>query len=463
MKECTIRDLDRFNFYAPRVRSLAIHCSHVVLPLPLYEALYHLNGDVPLLPRLRTLEWNASEWIGITASISLLQVYATPGLASLSLRNADWRADGLLLGLSSLPSRFPSLQLLHLDLNNVPQDISPVLSIVREWQRIRILNFSLRALPLNVSAGPQLLPQLASVQKLQKLSLYADVLPTRGTLPITSHTHATFHALTTLIIHSNDPPVLLYNCHFPSLRQFEVRTHAVVIPRIPSMLRSHIPCNRLMVLIFRTTFISRRKQTSRLVMRFEDMCPLMELHNLRHLIIQLRPTPNESRWPHHVQLQIGIELTDDEWETLVRAWPRLLTLDVAASHAVETADGFGGPSYRVFASLIRHCPFLEEIGLFIAHSSGTEDDLVDLPSSRRQVKLKLYHSRIDPKDYRFTATWIRHMFPRVASISRWTSRTVSVGVGIQGKYEAETYESGWVEMMQWVAESSPAVTRKQAY
>ena len=91
---------------------------------------------------------------------------------------------------------------------------------------------------------------------------------------------------------------------------------------------------------------------------------------------------------------------------------------------------------------MRHCPDLAEIGLFIADAAGSERDLRELPVSKKVVSLKLYHSKIGPKQYSFVAMWIRRMFPYVKTISRWGMQYTGLANGWH-----EEYEQVWDVMM----------------
>ena len=389
----------------------------------MYEQLSVLIG--PLLPNLQDLSWGADASINFVSrspSFQLIECYVTPNLQSLTWSNHGYRKqDDWLALFAALPSRCPDLRNLDLSINLSTFDDFSLPVVIDQWKHLQRIEFVLS----NSGHDPrpfssELMAKLSSIPALHKLKLLTRThnvyVASRGE-DHQSCDPIRFHTLHTLDIDADQREqgftlALLRDSVFHTLRHLRVLASPAIFRDLLSILHYSIPHDTLET--FRFDGDCDLGPESQSTIGLKELRPLLKYRNLRDLHIRI--TIGIPYIGIIVEgAQVAIQLTDADWEVMARAWPHMQSLHIFGSGSMEIEPSFVGPSYRAFVHLVRHCPDIEDIGLFISEPSGLLDELDVLPSSVNVATLDFYHSKIT--DFSFMGSCIRRMFPHIGRVS----------------------------------------------
>lgn len=406
-------DLDRFEFYAQRIRRLEYQQHRTLNPAEaVLQELRGLKGG-PLWPNVQSVSWTVKDIP--SAPFRFLESLFTPILGSLDIicefdKGQKMPEDIM----TSLSTRCPYLENLRLDLPLGVLDTAMLLSSLRRCNVLQRLSLTISAKTAQGHSPPytvdsHFLSEIAALPKLAELRVVrsSEYSHDRDVVhPIA------FSSLKGLLLDVKDTSSIsrmLEDCMFPFLAELSISFDLVSgqptdILELPRIVRSHISCNNIGSLTVYKRGSRVMEIYSHAVISMSSLHPLLDFRNLHHL--EFRP-------------RLAISLTDVDLESFARSWARLHTLKIVGEpnmglHAL--------PTFRGLAHLVRFCPDLANISVVLGEpEERVPSDLNDLPVSSNRVQLDFNHSVFS--DVQFAALWISKMFPNFRRPDRSTTMT----------------------------------------
>ncbi|KAI0781563.1 hypothetical protein BC629DRAFT_565653 [Irpex lacteus] len=368
------------------------------------------EDSTPLLPALQEIYWSDVD------SLEAIYMFLGPSITFLSCILDD-------VGLQSsqflkvLPRYCPQLLDLDLIMPEDPDRISDLLEMLPSLRALRL--FHCRGL---VKIPIALLLRAAGLPALRTLDLTAESAWQDDDSPLTSE--VSFDALKTLYLSiwtTCDWKPVFKSFRFPALVNFRVglmiagEFGSVSILELLGLLHTQISAESLRKIDISeySGFHSRHPQENNLSV---TTAPL-SYHAIEPLQAFSRLT-----WLCFSPL-LGVALDDQSFIKFIACFPHLQTLrlltDKMLPPSVLSSSRF--PTLRVFPSMLRLCPDLEEISMTVDATSVPELDIEGRPVNLCICEIKLPHSPVT-KDHAAIAGFLHALFPNLVDINAGTQR-----------------------------------------
>ena len=424
-------DLDRFHFYARRVRTLEYkQYDHGSEPLEAhYEDLWTANGG-PLLPRLTCIRYATypSFHRVVEDAYRLFRSFVTPRLTSLSIDECSDREsdiEKLYQVLDTLPKIAPRLETLRLaarlgslDLPRLKQLLERYPALCRVALDVHIgYWYSYGGRDKDAHITPEILLELAALPKLCELRMWPRPSLASGH----NGDPVVFPALEALTLTDFTTPFLIIRLFaLPALRRLVLTDDQLsrnwdfdrLMAAACSGLSQTLEEINIAFQIWRPVQRYRRidgcmvtkypgGETYSVDLACEVLSPLLCYHNLQVVTFAIT---------------LPLSISDTMLLVCAQAWPRLRKLQIKGDYKLEKQKPPAErPTYLGLVHLVRACRDLAEISIVLGEPKA-QDRSLDVPVSRNRVRLHFYHSTLDSED--FTARWVAKMFPYVAVIQR---------------------------------------------
>ncbi|THU97556.1 hypothetical protein K435DRAFT_777985 [Dendrothele bispora CBS 962.96] len=372
--------------YAHRVRVLRLEG---VYDQNLLDVLYRIRSSKPLLPNLKTIYCSRLLGKGLMEPLFL---FVHEDILEFMLDVPEPYSDATRTVLGAIYRRMPNLEKLNITIWPDSRYVSSINEVVRNLPSLKFVT-----IPATASDGlVVLLSILISLPKLRIL----HIIPGRHQLDVPGESDAKvpifpmgcFQTLETLVLCSEYSTASSMLCctTFPRLENLEIYTGSLESRSGLQSLLSNIQknCHSLVKLSLGIESLAQ----SRISQEISSLSVQTHLHHL-YCITLADLSPILSITPllsFEILCPFCLELGLDDLEQIASAWPKLKSLnlnafllDTTLFPEVQRLD------LRSILPFARHCPDIEELGIFLdaeSRSVPSESDIDALPSHFTKLK-----------------------------------------------------------------------------
>ncbi|KAK7453338.1 hypothetical protein VKT23_012017 [Stygiomarasmius scandens] len=362
--------------YAPRVRILRLKVEDPHKAQSLVNLLSQIRSFEPLLPNLRTVKWNRLFAKGLREPVF---AFTHERIQQFDLTDTGEYSLGKYIACEAIVTRMPNLTKLAL---NIEPDVKYVPALINMIKGLKSLQLLTIPPFFDMSS---IIVFLSVLQGLKELRIFS---PQNGRVVKTLKYHRDaasvyFPVLESLTIFCNYETTSALFCHeIPHLKHIHVLTPIRERPIHVQGLLAKISntCPRVtqisLGIKYGTIHAQEVKQS------FSPDC-LVTLETISPI---LRSSISSFRIQHPLPLDFGL----NDIDVIASSWPRLKILNLGCDPLAVQQPTIHKLGLQAIFPFIRHCPDMEELGLFIDAKSSdipltVEIDALPKPFARLRI------------------------------------------------------------------------------